>query len=296
MFKLYTGCINTFLQHHCEINNIITSEQAGGKRNVWGCVKQLLINKIVLNEVRSNRRNLITIWLDYQKVFDSVPHSWMSESLRLAKVPNLMINAIESLTKTWTTNVCINGENDSYVSKYLKGIFQGDSLSVLLFILSLNPMSFLLNKLKGYAFGKNGNRNEDITHLFFIDDLKLFATNMSSAKTLLDLVTTFSQDIGMKFEESKCAYLMIERGKQKRTTEILEMNGTKIQPVKEDMTYKYLGVDENASYNGSLNKDRIRSDTSIELKKYGVVNSVDITSASRTMHLLDRFWHQHLVF
>ena len=118
-------------------------------------------------------------------------------------------------------NVCINGENDSYVSKtikYLKGIFQGDSLSVLLFIISLNPMSFLLNKLKGYAFGKNGNRNEDITHLFFIDDLKLFATNMSSAKTLLDLVTTFSQDIGMKFGESKCAYLMIERGKQKCMT------------------------------------------------------------------------------
>ena len=62
-------------------------------------------------------------------------------------------------------------------------------------------MSFLLNKLKGYAFGKNGNRNQDIIHLFFVDDLKLFATSMSSAKTLLDLVTTFSQDTGIKFGE-----------------------------------------------------------------------------------------------
>ena len=142
----------------------------------------------------------------------------------------------------------------------MKGIFQGDSPSVLLFILSLNPMSFLLNKLKRYAFGKNENRNQDITHLFFVDDLNLFATNMSSAKTLLDLVTTFSQDIGMKFGESKCAYLMIERGKQKCTTEKLEMNGTKIQSIKKDVTYKYLGVDENVSYNGSLNKDRIQSE------------------------------------
>ena len=56
--------------------------------------------------------------------------------------------------------------------------------------------------------------------------MKLFAKNMSSVETLLDLVTTFSQDIGMKFGESKCAYLMIECGKQKYTTEILEMNGT----------------------------------------------------------------------
>ena len=38
------------------------------------------------------------------------------------------------------------------------------------------------------------------------------------------------------------------------------MNGTRIQPIKEKMTYKYLGVDENVSYNGSLNKDRIRSE------------------------------------
>ena len=85
----------------------------------------------------------------------------MIESLRLAKIPNLMINAIESPTKTWTTtNVRIYGENDSYISdtiKYLKGIFQRDSLSVLLFILLLNPMPFLLKELKGYAFGKNGN-------------------------------------------------------------------------------------------------------------------------------------------
>ena len=30
------------------------------------------------------------------------------------------------------------------------------------------------------------------------------------------------------------------------------MNGTKIQPIKEDIIYKYLGFDENVSYNGSL--------------------------------------------
>ena len=71
----------------------------------------------------------------------------------------------------------------------------------------------------------------------------------------------------MKSGESKCAYLMIESGKQKCTTKILEMNGTKIQPIKDDMTYKYLGVDENASYNGSFNKDRIRSESFKRVRK-----------------------------
>ena len=34
VYKLYTSCLNIFLQNHCEVNEIITSEQAGGKRSV----------------------------------------------------------------------------------------------------------------------------------------------------------------------------------------------------------------------------------------------------------------------
>ena len=86
-----------------------------------------------------------------------------------------------------------------------------DSLSVLL-ILALNPLSFLLNKLKGYKMGSSSNHNTNIIHLFFVDDVKLYASNIQEATKLLDLVTTFSNDIEMKFQESKCAYLKIEKG------------------------------------------------------------------------------------
>ena len=33
-YKLYTSCLNIFVQNHCEINEIITSKQAGEKRGV----------------------------------------------------------------------------------------------------------------------------------------------------------------------------------------------------------------------------------------------------------------------
>ena len=59
----------------------MTEEQAAGKLGSWGCADQLLINKMVSDEVIKNRRNLITVWLDYKKAFDSVPHSWIIESL-----------------------------------------------------------------------------------------------------------------------------------------------------------------------------------------------------------------------
>ena len=48
MLKLYTSCINQFLQDHCEINKIVTTEQADGKKDAWGCFEQLMINKMIL--------------------------------------------------------------------------------------------------------------------------------------------------------------------------------------------------------------------------------------------------------
>ena len=67
MYKLYTSCLNIFLQEHCIRNNTITPEQAGGKPEVGGSIEQLRLNKSILNEVIQRKRNLITIWLDYQK-------------------------------------------------------------------------------------------------------------------------------------------------------------------------------------------------------------------------------------
>ena len=147
--------------------------------------------------------------------------------------------------------------------RYLRGIFQGDSLSVLLFILAVNPLSFLLNKLKGYKMGSSSNRNTNIIHSFFVDALKLYASNLQEATNLLDLFTTFSNHIRMKFGDSKCAYLKIEEGLIKKLAQNLEIKDVCIQPIKEGESYKYLGQDENLWYAGTLNKERV----AIEYKK-----------------------------
>ena len=70
MYKVYTAILAEFIMEHCKENNIITEEQAAGKRGSWGCMYQLLINKMIYDELTSNRRNLVTVWLDYKKAFD----------------------------------------------------------------------------------------------------------------------------------------------------------------------------------------------------------------------------------
>ena len=73
-YKLYAICVNNFLEHHCRTNSIITTEQAGGKKGIWGSTEQLLINRNILKEAKTLERNIYTVWLDYQKAFDSVTH------------------------------------------------------------------------------------------------------------------------------------------------------------------------------------------------------------------------------
>ena len=60
-YKLYTSCLNTFLGHHCQTNNIITTEQAGEKKGIRGTTEQLLINKNILKEAKTLKRNIYTV-------------------------------------------------------------------------------------------------------------------------------------------------------------------------------------------------------------------------------------------
>ena len=76
-------------------------------------------------------------------------------------------------------------------------------------------------------------------------------------KLSLDLVTQSSKDIGMKFGESRCAYRQIERGRIKVNSGNININNLNIQQVNKGESYKYLGIDENISFDGTTNKERV---------------------------------------
>ena len=113
----------------------------------------------------------------------------------------------------------------------------------------------MLGKLKSYNYGND--RRKTITHKFFVDSLKLYGNTINVTKKQLDLVTKFSKDICMDFRTDKCAYLNIVKGMMVSDGEPLVMNNLTIKPVKEGDTYKYLGIDENISYHGPINKERV---------------------------------------
>jgi hypothetical protein len=92
----------------------------------------------------------------------------------------------------WRTvlNIFINNSQiQSEIINIRRGIFQGDSLSPLWFCIALNPLSKLLNRTEMGLELKSKNKSIfKLTHLFFMDDLKLYAANRPQLSSLLEVV------------------------------------------------------------------------------------------------------------
>jgi hypothetical protein len=77
------------------------------------------------------------------------------------------------------------------------GIFQGDSLSPLLFCICLIPLTEQLNRLRtGY---EEHTTKIKISYLLYMDDLKLIAKSEEELQKQIQTVKMFSDDIHVEF-------------------------------------------------------------------------------------------------
>ena len=112
--------------------------------------------------------------------------------------------------RNWRVELTAGGKSLTE-TKIQRGIFQGDALSLLLFIITMVPLKHKLRKCTaGYKLSRSQGK---INHLMYRDDIKLFAKNEKELETLIHTIRIYSQDIGMKFGIEKCALLVMKSGK-----------------------------------------------------------------------------------
>ena len=111
------------------------------------------------------------MWIDYKRAYNSVPHKWIIKCLNLYKIDETTKKFLILTTKTWKTNIYLPTEKGCIATYHLyftRGIFQGDSLSPLLFCIALIPITNLLKRNNvGYKISETKASN-----LLYIDDLK----------------------------------------------------------------------------------------------------------------------------
>ena len=165
MWKLLTGIIGDEVYGHLGRSSLLQNEQKGCRRGSRGTKDQLLIDKTILRNCGKAKRNLSIGFIDYKKAYDIMPHSWLKETLKMVGVADNIHRLLGQSMCNWKTVLTSNGDTLGEVS-IQRGIFQGDSLSPLLFIIILIPLSMTLNSTNyGYLLSKE-------TLSFVLDDLK----------------------------------------------------------------------------------------------------------------------------
>lgn len=216
IYKILTSALTSKINSHIEHHNIMAEEQKGCRRGHMGCKEQLIIDSTIHKHATTKNRNLHCTYIDYKKAFDSVPHSWLIKILEIYKINPKIINFLRNIMPQWKTTLQINCKPNPITTRQIsikKGIYQGDSLSPLWFCLALNPLSHLLQRCRaGYCL-KNNTENTTISHLIYMDDIKLYSQSEKEMKKLVEATTEFSKDINMQFGLDKCKTLHIIRGK-----------------------------------------------------------------------------------
>ncbi|TBU10069.1 reverse transcriptase, partial [Hamiltosporidium tvaerminnensis] len=135
-------------------------------------------------------------------------------------------------------NIALNKEygnnlKATWIDKIDRGILQGDSLSPLLFVLCMDPLSRKLNEKYTKVTVQTDAESHSTNHLLFIDDLKLLAKDSSTLSAMTGEAKEFLEVIGLEINKEKSA----------TNDTCCEDTATLLKGIS---VYKYLGIIEDS--------------------------------------------------
>jgi hypothetical protein len=260
-YKLITSIISRCMQKYTNNENLLPKEQKGCSSRTKGCEDQLLISKVILQECKNRKESLSMAWIDYQKASDRVPHRWIIKSLELIGINNTVIAFTKKAMTYWRTRMRLHAENELIETEDIKiqcGIFQGDSLSPLLFCICLIPFIEQLNMLNTEYEGHITKTK--ISHLLYMDDLKLIAKSEEELRKQVQTVKTFGNDIHMEFGLEKCVKISFKKRKLNHSQNLVSDINREIQELEQGKMYKYLGIEDSEGIQHQQMKERLKQE------------------------------------
>ena len=126
---------------HLDRRKLLPEEQKGCRKDSRGTKNQLLVDKMIIKNCKRKLTGLGMVRINFKKALDMVPHSWIIQNM--FGIAKNMIVLLQNSMKKWIMELTAG---------------KSDSLSPLLFVTSLIPLTLVLRKIKAsYDLGK-GNQ------------------------------------------------------------------------------------------------------------------------------------------
>ena len=176
---------------HLSSHKLLSDSQYGFRRN-RSTVLQLLTVMEDWTEALDNNLQVDTVYLDFRKAFDSVPHKRLIKKLEGYGITGNLLKWLKNFLNDRKQRVVINGKSSKW-SDVLSGIPQGSILGPLLFIIYINDLPGVVGSVCK----------------LFADDCKLYR-NIESEADMMELqedierLCKWSRDWLLGFNIKKC--------------------------------------------------------------------------------------------
>jgi len=107
MHKILTGVIAKRISTHLEELSLLPAEQNGCHPGSKGRKDQSMVSETIYEDCRRRNKNLNIAWIDYQKSYDSVLHSWLEKSIELVGVNSKIVRFCKLSMEKWNTRLIL---------------------------------------------------------------------------------------------------------------------------------------------------------------------------------------------
>ena len=170
--------------------------------------------------------------IDLEKAYDKLEWSFIRDMLIRFNLPRNLIELIMSCISSVSTSLLFNGGAlESFHPT--RGIRQGDPLSPYIFIMCMDYLGQLIQERcedKSWIPIKSSQRGPTFSHLFFADDLVLFAkANMENCLVVREVLDEFCSQSGQTLSEAKSRVFFtpnVDRSDREALSDILGFQST----------------------------------------------------------------------
>jgi len=245
MTRIYHKIITNRIYNYILKNKILNiNVQKGYFRNFNGCQENILIVKEMIKDAHKNNKSLSLLFLDIENAYGSLSKPLINYCLEQYKFPESISNYIKGYYNQNKCMISVNNKNyDTF--DWNIGVYQGDTLASILFIISINiVLNHVYKKYqnKGYHI-----KDTNTSILAFVDDILLVSNNRDDLMTIYDETSRILEDMGFKLKLNKLRVLEI--GQENLPPLIIK--GHEVIKVNNNVEFKHLGTYINLNQDSS---------------------------------------------